>query len=252
MSFSSLRALLWIDPLIVLATSIMGTVNLAAALFGASGRFQLKIARLWSRMLLAVSGVRVTVEGLEKIDPEASYVFVSNHLSYMDTPVVLAFVPAQFRFLAKAGLFKVPFIGSHLKRAGHIPVPREDPRAALKTLAEAARTVQEKKISLLVFPEGGRSATGRLKPFKEGAAYLGIKAGVPLVPICMKGTYEILPLGSGHVKPGLVKLVIGDPIPTSDLTTRDRSAINKLLYERVAEMSGANPEAADAPHAGRS
>jgi len=216
----------------------MGTLNFVAALFGAGGEVQLKIARRWSRMLLAVSGVKVGVEGLEKIEPGGSYVFVSNHLSYMDTPVVLAYVPAQFRFLAKRGLFMIPFIGSHLKRAGHIPVPREDPRAALKTLAEAARTVEEKRISLLVFPEGGRSATGRLQPFKEGAAYLGIKSGVPLVPLCLRGTYEVLPMGSIHVKPGRVKLLIGDPIPTKNLNARDRGAVNRLLHERIAAMTG--------------
>jgi 1-acyl-sn-glycerol-3-phosphate acyltransferase len=234
MSLSLVRALLWIDPLVVAATALMGTVNIVAALCGAGGEAQLRIARRWSRMLLAICGVRVSVEGLEKIDPAASYVFVSNHLSYMDTPVVLAYVPAQFRFLAKRGLFLIPFIGSHLRRAGHISVPRGDPRAAMKTLAEAAKTVSQKRISLLVFPEGGRSDTGLLKPFKEGAAFLGIKSGVPLVPVCIAGTYEVLPMGSIHVKPGRVRLIIGDPIPTAGLVSRDRAAINKLLYERIA------------------
>ena len=241
MFLSHLRALFWIDPLIVLATALMGSINMIAALFGAGGGTQLKIARRWSRMLLAIAGVRVTVEGLEKLDPERSYVFVSNHVSYMDTPVVLAHIPAQFRFLAKRGLFKIPFIGNHLRQAGHIPVPREDPRAALKTLAEAARTVVEKRISLLVFPEGGRSQACRLQRFKEGAAYLGIKSGVPLVPICLKGTFEILPMGSIIVRGGPVTLEISDPIPTENLTSRDRAAINKLLYERIAGMAGETP-----------
>ena len=132
----------------------------------------------------------------------------------MDTPVVLANIPVQFRFLAKRGLFQIPLLGTHLTRAGHIPVPRDDARAAVKTMTTAAQAIRERGISLLIFPEGGRSQTGELAAFKEGAAYIAIRAGVPLVPIALKGTREILPYGSGHVRSGSVTMRIGDPIPT--------------------------------------
>ena len=115
----------------------------------------------------------------------------------MDTPVVLANIPVQFRFLAKSGLFQIPLLGTHLARAGHIPVPRDDARAAVKTMTTAAQVIRERGISLLIFPEGGRSHTGELASFKEGAAYIAIRAGVPLVPIVLKGTREVLPFGSG-------------------------------------------------------
>ena len=185
--------------------------------------------------------MKVKVEGLEKIAPDGSYVFVSNHLSYMDTPVVLANIPVQFRFLAKSGLFQIPLLGTHLARAGHIPVPRDDARAAVKTMTTAAQVIRERGISLLIFPEGGRSHTGELAAFKEGAAYIAIRAGVPLVPIALKGTREVLPFGSGHVRSGWVTMRIGDPIPTDQVQLRDRGRITAELRDRIASMLDEQP-----------
>lgn len=238
---SFFRAYFITAPLIVLATIGYGLVSLIISLFESSGRRQMAVARAWARCLLWVSGVKVKVEGLEKIAPEGSYVFVSNHLSYMDTPVVLANIPVQFRFLAKRGLFQIPFLGTHLARAGHIPVPREDARAAVKTMTTAAQVIRERGISLLIFPEGGRSQTGELASFKEGAAYIAIRAGVPLVPIALKGTREVLPYGSAHVRSGTVIMRIGDPIPTDHLQLRDRGAITDQLRDRIAGMLHKQP-----------
>lgn len=238
---SFLRAYFITAPLVVLATIGYGLVSLVISLFESSGRKQIAVARAWARCLLIVSGVRVKAEGLEKIKPNGSYVFVSNHLSYMDTPVVLANIPAQFRFLAKSGLFQIPLLGTHLVRAGHIPVPREDARAAVKTMATAARVIRERGISLLIFPEGGRSPDGDLASFKEGAAYIAIRAGVPLVPIALKGTREILPYGSGHVRSGRVTMRIGDPIPTDQVQLRDRGQITDQLRDRIASMLDEQP-----------
>jgi 1-acyl-sn-glycerol-3-phosphate acyltransferase len=180
--------------------------------------------------------VKVRVEGLENISPDGSYVFVSNHLSYMDIPVILPHIPAQFRFLAKKGLFQVPFIGYHLKRAGHIPVRRADARASLKTMAEAAGVVRGRGVSVLVFPEGGRSP-GNMGDFKEGAAYIAIKAGVPAVPLGLNGTREILPMDSLLVKPGEVVLRIGESIPTAGLAVHDRHRLTRELRDRIVELT---------------
>ena len=237
----SLRGLLIADPLIVLATIFYGSLSLIVSFFDATGAIQIRIARAWARVLLKVSGVRVRVHGLEHISSGASYIFVANHLSYMDTPVVLAHIPVQFRFLAKRGLFQIPFLGQHLSRAGHIPVPREDPRAAVKTMQLAADTIQRKRISLLIFPEGGRSHTGELQPFKEGAAYIAIRAGVPLVPVAILGSREVLPYGSGIVKAGEVELHILPPLETSSLTLKDRSRITEQCRELILkELSHAH------------
>lgn len=233
---SELRALLITDPLIVLATIVFATVSLTVSLFDPNKRKQSAVASAWARALLWVSGVRVKVEGLEKISKDGSYIFVSNHLSYMDTPVVLANIPVQFRFLAKRGLFQIPFLGWHLARAGHIRVPRGDARAAVKTMALAAQTVRDQGISLLIFPEGGRSRDGGMSAFKEGAALIAIRAGVPLVPVGLKGTREVLPFGSGHIRSGVVKLRIGDPIPTHDGTERDRQRLTEEARQRIVAL----------------
>ncbi|MDX2154696.1 MAG: lysophospholipid acyltransferase family protein [Bryobacteraceae bacterium] len=230
-----IRALLITDPLIILATILMGSLSVLVSLIDADGHKQGVIARWWSKMLLVIAGVRMKVTGLEKLDLNRSYVFASNHVSFMDTPVVLAHIPVQFRFLARHGLFKIPFIGTHLQRAGHLPVPREDPRAAVKVMTQAARIIRERNISMLVFPEGGRSSDG-LKPFKEGAAYIAIKAGVPLVPICLTGTHEVLPMGSVHVRAGRVELRIGEPIPTEGLGLADRGTLTDHAREDVVRL----------------
>lgn len=231
-----LRALFVIDPLIILCTIAYGSVNLVVSLFESTGRMQVSIARAWARMLLRVSFVGLKIEGLEKIDPQGSYVFVANHLSYMDTPGILAAIPVQFRFMAKKGLFKIPFLGYHLSRAGHISVPRDNPREAVRSMAEAGRIIRERGISILIFPEGGRSPNARLQPFREGAFYIAINAGVQVVPVAISGSEKVLPFGSGTVSPGNVLVRIGDPIPTAGLTVKDRGPLALKLHEAVYQL----------------
>jgi 1-acyl-sn-glycerol-3-phosphate acyltransferase len=238
---SFLRAYVITAPLIILSTIGFGLVSLVVSLFERSGHRQIVVARVWARFLLWGSGVKVKVEGLEKIAPNGSYVFVSNHLSYMDTPVVLANIPVQFRFLAKSGLFKIPLLGTHLASAGHISVPRDDARAAVKTMTAASQVIRERGISLLIFPEGGRSPDGELAAFKEGAAYIAIRAGVPLVPISLQGTREVLPFGSGQVRSGWVTMRIGEPIPTVQAQLRDRGRVTAELRDRIVSMLDNQP-----------
>jgi 1-acyl-sn-glycerol-3-phosphate acyltransferase len=226
-------SLVFVDPLIILSTLFFGLISLAASPFDPTGRFMMKTSRVWARSLLAIAGVRVKVEGLEKLAPGQSYVFASNHLSYMDTPVILTHIPADFRFMAKDGLFKIPLMGTHLGQAGHIPVPRGDPRAAVKTMSVAANTIRTRNISLLIFPEGGRSDDGVLQPFKDGASYIAIKAGVPVVPLALSGTREILAMHSATFRRGDVTLRIGDPIPTDGLTLHDRKPITEAVRQSV-------------------
>jgi 1-acyl-sn-glycerol-3-phosphate acyltransferase len=193
-------------------------------------------ARVWARSLLAFARVRVTVEGLDRIDPNAAYVFAANHLSYMDTPAILRSIPVQFRFMAKKGLFQIPFLGTHLIQAGHIPVPLDDPRASVKSLTLAADMIRNRGISILVFPEGGRSLDGILQPFKEGAAYIAIKAGVPIVPVALIGTRDVLAMGSATFHAGPVILRIADPIPTAALALRDRHVLIEQVRTQIVSM----------------
>ncbi len=240
-----LRGLLLADPSIILLTASFSLVSFAVSFFDNTGRTQSRLARTWARLLLAASGVRVHVEGLDQIDPAGSYVFISNHVSYMDTPIALAYIPVQFRFLAKRGLFKIPGLGTHLTRAGHIPVPREDPRAAVKTLQIAAEKIQEKRISLLIFPEGGRSRDGVLRPFKEGGAYIAIRAGVEVVPMILIGTGDVLPYGSGIVLPGSVTLRILKPVSTRELNLKDRGTLTEQLRTSILNELEGNVELAE-------
>ena len=231
-----LRTFLVIHPLIVLSTVFFGSGSILISLFESTGNPTLRLARIWARTLLWFTNVRVEVEGLEKIDPQGRYVFCCNHLSYMDTPAVLANIPVQFRFLAKEELFKIPFMGTHLRQAGHVPVPLDDPRAALKVMTHAAQLLQSRAISLLIFPEGGRSEDGNLQPFKEGAAYVAIKAQAPLVPIALIGTHEVLPMHEKIFCSGKVRLRIADPIPTVGKVLKDRDTLTAAVREKVVEL----------------
>ena len=232
---SFLRSLLFSTPLILLSTVVMWICSVVCSLFDRTGNSQHRMARVWGRLLLAASLIRVHVEGLENLDGPGPYVFVSNHASLMDIPAILAYLPYQFRFFAKKVLYKVPFIGWHLRRAGHIPVDRANARASLKSMSEGARIVAGRGISVLLFPEGGRAPQG-LREFKEGAAYIAIKAGVPAVPMALVGMREKLPMGSIHLRSGRVTLRIGKPITTAGLKLQDREALTVRLYGEIAGM----------------
>ena len=238
MFMSALWAYLVVDPLIYLSTMFFGTINLFVSLFDKVGNAQMVVARVWARSLLLIAGVRVSAEGLEKIDLSRPFVIAANHASYFDTPVILDKIGLQFRFLARAGLFKIPLMGTHLKLAGHVPVEQKDPRAALRAMQAAADNIRDKKISMLIFPEGGRTRDGNLQEFKEGVAYIAIKAGVPIIPVGLTGTREIVAMGSAIVRPGKVTLRVGDPISTEGLSLKDRQKLTDEVRERVQALIG--------------
>jgi 1-acyl-sn-glycerol-3-phosphate acyltransferase len=237
---SLVRSLLFSTPLIALSTIVMGTLSLIASFFDPTGNSQHQLARAWARMLLAASFMRVRVVGLEKLDPHGTYVFVANHGSFMDIPALLSSLPQQFRFFAKVGLFGIPFLGTHLRRAGHIPVDRSSPRASVKSMTEAARIISGRGVSVLNFPEGGRSAEG-LREFKEGPAFIAIKAGVPVVPVAIVGMRELLPMGAIHLRSGNVVLRVGDPIPTKGMPASNRMELTQRLHREVSQLLESEP-----------
>jgi 1-acyl-sn-glycerol-3-phosphate acyltransferase len=157
----------------------------------------------------------------------------------MDIPAILALVGVQFRFFAKKGLFKIPFLGTHLRRAGHIEVDRSNPRDGLRSMKTGAEVIAERNVSVLVFPEGGRTEVGEgLREFNEGAAFIAIKAGVPAVPVAILGLKPLLPMGSIHIRSGRGLLRIGEPIPTLGMTVKDRSELTRRLHEELARLTG--------------
>jgi 1-acyl-sn-glycerol-3-phosphate acyltransferase len=233
---SFLRSLFFSTPLIALATIVMWLGSFVA-LIDRTGNSSHAFARLWGKILLAVSFIRVRSEGIENLDSKATYVFVANHASYMDIPALLSQLPQSFRFFAKKALYKIPFLGWHLRWAGHLPVDRSNARNSLKSMSEGARVIARKHLSVLLFPEGGRSPHG-LREFKEGAAYIAIKAGVPVVPVAIVGMRELLPMGSIHLRSGQVIVRVGRPIPTTGLKLADRLRLTERLHAEIREMLG--------------
>ncbi len=229
--FTRLRSYFVFVPIVYLYTGIMGTLSLIASVFDSTGRVQHWFARTWSRMILATVRIRVQVEGVEHIDPSRPAIYAANHLSGVDIPVLYGFLPLPFRILAKKELFRYPFLGWYLRRSGQIPIVYGDPHASLRSLNRASDSLR-KGTPLVVFPEGGRSKSGRLQPFMGGAFYVAIRAQAPVVPVTIVGTYERLPINSFHVLPGPVEMIIGEPIPTAGLRMRDM----EKLAERVRRM----------------
>ena len=232
---SFLRSLLFSTPLIGLSTILLGVVSIAASWLDRTGQAPHRIARLWGKIVLAVSFIRVRSEGVEKLDPTGSYVFVANHSSYMDIPALLSVLPQQYRFFAKSGLYRIPFLGWHLRWAGHLPVDRSNARNSLKSMSAGAQAVRDRGISVVLFPEGGRSPTG-LREFREVAAYVAIKAGVPIVPVAIVGMRELLPMNSIHIRSGTVVVRVGEPIPTSGLKSTNRAELTERLYRQIGAL----------------
>jgi 1-acyl-sn-glycerol-3-phosphate acyltransferase len=226
-------------PPFLLGTAMFGSLALAASLFDKKGGLQHGIARRWARSSVFFSGARLEVRGLENLKGLGTAVFASNHTSYMDTPVVFASLPFQFRILAKKELWGLPFIGWYLDRSGQIPIDTANPRTTLSSFAAGVRTLRA-GLHVFVFPEGGRTPDGKLQPFLNGAAYLAIRAQVPLVPIALVGVYDLLPMGTAHFYHGPdgrpLRLVIGKPIETHGHSLRESEVLSEQVRVAIAEM----------------
>ena len=215
-------------PLIALATAGFGTISLIVGLWDQSGRRQHALARAWARVLLRVALSPVTLVHPERLLRRQVAVYACNHLSYYDTPVLFARLPFQFRILAKAPLWRIPFIGWYLQRSGQVPIDQSSARAGVQSLGRGVAALNQ-GMPLLIFPEGGRADGGQLQPLAAGAAWMAIKAQVPLVPLTLVGTYELLPIHVYALRPRPLKLIVGEPLSTAGLTTRDAEALTAKL-----------------------
>jgi len=192
------------------------------------------IARFWSKAILWVSRVKVKVIGLENIDPQKTYVFAANHQSQYDIFTLMGYLPVQFKWMAKKSLFYIPILGWGIKACGTIFVDRESPRAAYVALLKALDLLK-KGYSIVVFPEGTRSYNGKIAPFKSGGVLLALKAGVPIVPVTIIGTFEILPRSSKYIKPGTATIVIDKPIDVTHYTEEDKNTLTDLVRRQVVK-----------------
>jgi len=228
-------------PLIAAATVFFGTLAMVVGLWDKSGRQQHTLARMWAWVLLRIAFCPVTVEHAERLQVEGAAVYACNHLSYYDTPALFAKLPFQFRILAKAPLWKIPFVGWYLEHSGQVSIDQSSSRAGVASLLRGVATLKS-GLPLMVFPEGGRAAGGQLQVMAAGAAYMAIKAQVPLVPLTLIGTYELLPIHVYALKPRPLKLVAGEPISTVGLTTKDAESLTErmraVIYETYVAEHG--------------
>jgi|HubBroStandDraft_6_1064221.scaffolds.fasta_scaffold618011_2 1-acyl-sn-glycerol-3-phosphate acyltransferase len=230
------------SPIFFFSTGFFGCISLAASCLEKDGRWQHTIARRWARTSLWAAGAPVTVIGRENLLPLAIY--TSNHTSFMDTPVVFSSLPFQFRILAKQSLWKWPFIGWHLHRSGQIPVDEESGSGSIAGLNRAIRALKS-GMPLFIFPEGGRTTDGKVRSFMNGPAYISIRSRVPLVPMALVGTYELLPIHTHHFRPRPVKLIIGKPIEPSGYTIRQVDELTSKLRAEILQLYEDHSEPGD-------
>jgi 1-acyl-sn-glycerol-3-phosphate acyltransferase len=222
---------LYIAIWVFFATLALGLLVIVLSFFVRSGNPMHKIARLWGRSILIVSRIKVSVKGLSNIDPSKSYIYMSNHQSNFDIPVLLGYLKVQFRWLAKMELFKIPIFGHAMRKAGYISIDRNNRESAFESLKTAARKIKS-GVSVLIFPEGTRSRDGKIRSFKKGGFVMAVDSGVPIVPIVLTGTSSIMTKGRFRINPGKVSMTIHQPIQTSVYTRETKEA----LMERVQRV----------------
>ncbi len=201
-----------------------------------------RVASFWAWLILKTCGVRVDVEGREKIVPGRTYVLASNHQSLFDTPIVFAYLPLSFRILYKKSLNRIPFLGWHLFLSGHVGVERENPTRARASLDHAAERIRS-GTSVVVFPEGTRSYDGVMRAFRKGSFRLALKAGTPVVPVTISGSHRVMKRGKVTVYPGKVSLRIGEPISVEGLSEGDAADLSERVRD-VVQGNLATPPAA--------
>jgi 1-acyl-sn-glycerol-3-phosphate acyltransferase len=232
---SRLRSALIFWPLTILFTLLVEPISLAAALFDKSGRIQHHTVASWSGVLLRLYGMPVAVTGLERLDLSRPRIYAANHLSALDIPVLYRYLPFQFRIIAHRLVFRVPLVGWHLRAAGQLMIDPGSVALSRRALREAIRTLRQ-GMPLVVFPEGERSPTGEMQPFRRGVFYVAVEAQADIVPVAILGTYEAFPIGSAHLRPRRLQLIIGDAIPVAGYTRGELSALAERTQMAVAEL----------------
>ncbi|MCX7982922.1 MAG: 1-acyl-sn-glycerol-3-phosphate acyltransferase [Syntrophales bacterium] len=208
-------------PIGVLITAYLSFTALFMAVVGGTENSIHKLARLWARLILFLSGVKVEVKGVENVLTDQPQIFMSNHQSGFDIFIVLAHVPGQFRWIAKKELFRIPVFSQAMRKAGYIEIDRQHHDKAMESLKIAAQKIREGK-SVMSFPEGTRSQDGRIKAFKQGMFHLALQAGVPIVPITIIGASDIMPKRKIRINPGKITMIIDKPIDVSPYSSETR------------------------------
>ncbi len=213
-------------------TVILGTVAILLSLFDSSGNIPHLVARLWGKIQLGTAGAKLRIQGLKNFDHKKSYIVVSNHQSAFDIFALLGYLPIQFRWTAKAELFRIPFLGWSMSRIGYVPIERDSPKKAYRSMLQAAEKVK-KGMSVMIFPEGTRSPDGNLQPFKKGLFLIALKSQAPILPIAIRGTAKILQKGDWRSHPGIVDLIISPPIETAGNPSKKEGELSELVRDAL-------------------
>lgn len=218
--------------MIVLYTIFWGLIACFLGIVDRSGEGVIWVARNWVSWILATCRVEIVCEGLDRIDPKQPYVFMSNHQSVIDIAGIVSTLPVSWRFVAKRELLWVPFFGWALGLGGHVIVDRGDHEKAMRSMKRAAERIRT-GTNVIIFPEGTRSPSGEMGPFKSGGFHLAIEAGVPILPITVSGTNQITPKGSLRIESGRVRILYGKPIPTAGLDLEARIRLKDEVRQAI-------------------
>lgn len=216
------------------ATVILGIIAMVLAFINPKMHLITLVMRVWGRVVLSLVAIRVDVEGAELLDPRGSYMLVSNHQSAIDPPIHLAYLPVSVRFLAKKELFRIPIFGQAMRAVGMVEIDRTAHGAAHRSINRQVARVMDMEKSLIIYPEGTRTADGQLRPFKKGAFRIAVDNGLPIVPLTLHKAFEAWPPTSRICIGGRVKVVIHEPIPTEGLGAADLND----LSDRVRTVIG--------------
>lgn len=232
---SRLRSYFILDPIIWLITLVMGLIAIPGGAFDRTGRRLHWFSRTWSWLIMKTILSPVKVTGLDQIDTGKPLVYAANHASAMDIPVLYVNLPFQFRIAFKKELLAYPIVGWQLRRSGQICIDQQNPARSIGSIRAALKGLKE-GLPLVIFPEGGRSPDGQIKPFQPGAFFLAIKAQVDVVPVALVGTYELLPMDTYHIKCRPLEMRVGEPISTVGLTLRDMDALSARVQKALEEL----------------
>ena len=223
----------WFWLMMVLSVSLISLLFLIAIPFDQNRKFVYFCGRLWGKFQIFNANVSVTIKGIENIADDRAQILMPNHQSYFDIFTIITF-PVPIRWMAKKEILKIPIFGWVFSRANPISVDRKEKNFSLRTLNATAEMIKDGN-PVVIFPEGTRSPDGKLLPFKKGGFILAIKSQVPVVPITIKGSSEIMPKGSFWVRPGKIEIIIDKPIETAGYTIKDRKALTSEVYQTIAE-----------------
>jgi len=236
---SRLRSYFILDPLIWLYTLVMGLAALPGGLFDESGRRLHWFSRTWSWLIMKTIQSPLKVTGLDRIDTSKPHVFAVNHASAMDIPVLYVYLPFQFRIVFKKELLSYPIVGWQLRRSGQVCIDQQKPTNSIAAIRSAVKSLKA-GMPLVIYPEGGRTPDGEIKPFLPGAFFLAIKAQVDIVPVALVGTFELLPMNTYHIKCRPLEMRVGQPISTVGMTMRDLEAVSAKVQKAVENLYYAN------------